>query len=358
MMGTGWTAAGRLAGGLFGARGAGVDEVPVTPVEIEGRESQCLHTGQLAGALFICAAVASLPAAVVDRQPAPFYLLTSLAVISGLLCLSLPWHRMSTQGLNLAVAAATLEVALVVWLGDPSFAWYYLLVAVYAGYAIRSPSALAADLTLISLAMLAPLLYEPEAVRATIVPALIGIPTLVTAAALVSYLRGHLEGNERVYRRLATTDALTGVGNYRALQEYLRQEVGRHKRHGRTFTLVTIDVDNFKTINDLGGHLFGDHVLQEVGRALAGSVRVQDLVARQGGDEFAVIAPDTHSQGAARLAERIEAVVGEIVGADRPLVASTGWAVFPDDGQAPDELLRQADEAMRARRSERVEAVS
>jgi diguanylate cyclase (GGDEF)-like protein len=344
---------GKQAGALFGAGDGGV---PVGPVEIEGRDTQCLRNGQLAGMLFICVAIASLPATIVDREPAPFYLLISLAFISGLLCLSLPWHRMSMQRLNLAVAVATLEVALVVWFGDDSsFAWYYLLVAVYAGYAIRSPNALAADLTLISLAMLAPLAYEPQDAHATVVRALIGIPTLVTAGALVSYLRGHLEDNERVYRRLAATDALTGVGNYRSLHEYLTQEVGRHKRHRRTFALVMIDLDNFKAINDLGGHLFGDHVLQEVGRALARSVRVQDLVARQGGDEFAVIAPDTHSPGAARLAARLEAAVGEIVGADRPLVASTGWAIFPKDGKAPEELLNGADEALRARRRQRVE---
>ena len=99
--------------------------------------------------------------------------------------------------------------------------------------------------------------------------------------------------------------------------------------------MLVLDLDGFKAVNDRVGHLAGDRLLQEVADALEQTVREQDTVARQGGDEFAVLAPETGGDAAAVLGRRIESAL-EGVGAGHPAVAaSVGWAVYPEDGVDP-----------------------
>ncbi|MEI2703417.1 MAG: GGDEF domain-containing protein [Baekduia sp.] len=152
----------------------------------------------------------------------------------------------------------------------------------------------------------------------------------------------------------ARRDPLTGIGNYRALHERLQQTVAADPAR---FALLTMDVDSFKQINDVHGHLEGDRLLQEIGRVLADSVRGDDVIARQGGDEFAVLANDADEQGADLLAERIEAALARIKDVeDRPVRASIGVAVYPRDGMTADDLLEQADAALRRIKDERYAA--
>ncbi len=171
-----------------------------------------------------------------------------------------------------------------------------------------------------------------------------------TAAALLRARAS--ERRERRWREQSRRDPLTGVGNYRRLHDGLRKAVAADPQR---FALLTMDVDSFKAINDEHGHLEGDRLLQEVSRALAENVRGTDLVARQGGDEFAVLAPETDAEGAALLAARIEQALARIEVADHrtPVRASIGVAVYPSDGATPDDLLEKADAVLRATKAQR-----
>lgn len=154
-------------------------------------------------------------------------------------------------------------------------------------------------------------------------------------------------------RRVADVDQLTGVANHRYLQERLAQEVARASRTGRPLSLLMIDLDGFKEVNDRYGHADGDRVLRDVAAALKVAVRANDIVARYGGDEFVVLMPDTGEGRARTVAERVvEGVRGGThqlsEGTEIQLSASAGLAVHPEDGRTPATLLQAADASMYA----------
>jgi diguanylate cyclase (GGDEF)-like protein len=186
--------------------------------------------------------------------------------------------------------------------------------------------------------------------------AMLGAWELATAcfaglAALAVVQASQAERRERRYRRQSRRDPLTGLGNYRRLHEGLREVTADDARR---FALLTLDVDSFKAINDAHGHLEGDRLLQEVGRVLEENVRANDVVARQGGDEFSVLLPETDEAGAAMLARRIEEALATIDAAgQKPVRASIGMAVFPQDGATADELLEKADRDLRTTKQQR-----
>jgi len=158
--------------------------------------------------------------------------------------------------------------------------------------------------------------------------------------------------DNRRLEALATTDPLTRVLNRRALLDRLTAEVDRARRFNSSLTLLLLDVDHFKQINDTAGHLAGDSVLRQLGSLLEDAVRKVDVVARYGGEEFVVILPETASDGgvifAERLRERIEGQSFE-VGIDRPvhLTVSIGVATFPSPRVATTEdFFARADEAL------------
>ena len=137
----------------------------------------------------------------------------------------------------------------------------------------------------------------------------------------------------------ARTDPLTGLPNLRGWDEALTRELARARRTGRPFSVALLDIDGFKQINDSGGHQAGDRALREAVSAWMGTVRTSDLIARIGGDEFAVALPDCDREGAQDLGERLRAATPE------PCTCSVGaaeWRV----GEAAEELLQRADEAL------------
>lgn len=149
----------------------------------------------------------------------------------------------------------------------------------------------------------------------------------------------------------ATHDPLTGLCNRRELERRLREELARAQRYGRQFALLLIDVDHFKMVNDLYGHLAGDDVLAEIAHRLETQVRIVDLVARFGGEEFAVVLSEATGQAALAVAERIRAVMHwPISGANLPAPVSTtvsiGIAEAPTHGSTLQELLTAADAAL------------
>jgi len=158
-------------------------------------------------------------------------------------------------------------------------------------------------------------------------------------------------------RRLSVTDPLTGLWNFRYFQIQADRELESASRSSRPLSLVILDIDKFKHVNDTQGHQVGDEVLIEVARRIRDSTRVPDVVARYGGEEFVVLLPGTGLDGAVATAERIRlAVYGDPVVVDLPsdgdavgplqVSCSGGVASFPDHGRTVAGLLRTADAAM------------
>jgi len=161
--------------------------------------------------------------------------------------------------------------------------------------------------------------------------------------------------NARMVRSLeeqATTDGLTGLLNHRTFQERFSAMIGRADRHKFRVSLLLIDIDHFKKVNDTYGHPTGDAVLKRVAGILGASARKIDIVARYGGEEFALVLEGTDRAGARQLAERIREEVAEQVfeSSKGPFKAtlSLGVAVYPDDGKAKQEVIACADKALYA----------
>jgi diguanylate cyclase (GGDEF)-like protein len=180
------------------------------------------------------------------------------------------------------------------------------------------------------------------------------------AAKTLAALRGALEpaglaldNALRMQRAeaLTVTDDLTQLYNSRYLSQVLRRETKRASRSGRPLSLVFIDLDGFKAVNDTHGHLAGSSALVEAAAVIRISARETDIVARFGGDEFALILPDTGSDGAAMVGERIKEKIAAHLflrkdGYDVKLTVSVGVATLPDVAITAEQLVQAADEAM------------
>jgi diguanylate cyclase (GGDEF)-like protein len=162
-----------------------------------------------------------------------------------------------------------------------------------------------------------------------------------------------LENALRVQRAeaLSVTDDLTQLYNSRYLSQVLRRETKRASRSGRPLSLLFVDLDGFKGINDQHGHLFGSRALVEAASVIRTSARETDMVARFGGDEFALILPDTGSEGAAAVGDRVRDRIAEFQflqadGLAIRLTVSVGVATLPDVADSADGLIQAADDAM------------
>lgn len=163
-------------------------------------------------------------------------------------------------------------------------------------------------------------------------------------------LQNELESKNRLLERISSTDALTGLSNRRAFDRALAVETKRVERHGQPLSLLLLDIDHFKLVNDNHGHQVGDAVLQELGRVLNGRLRVTDLASRFGGEEFAIIVASPQ-EGALIAAERWrqdveERAVPDGAGGELHVTTSIGVATF--GALCPDakSLIGAADEAL------------
>jgi diguanylate cyclase (GGDEF)-like protein len=147
--------------------------------------------------------------------------------------------------------------------------------------------------------------------------------------------------------KMARTDPLTGLDNRAAFHDSLEQELARAGRGGEEVTLMMIDIDHFKQVNDVHGHQIGDAALQHFAATVGEGVRSFDKLSRYGGEEFALIAPTCNSEQALVAAERLRAIVEESSG-PVPMTASIGVATYPIHGQDSDELIKAADDALYA----------
>lgn len=168
--------------------------------------------------------------------------------------------------------------------------------------------------------------------------------------ASIAIERGAYYSMSEELKMLSMTDPLTALFNRRYFRERLYEEVERVKRHDGCFSVVIIDIDNFKTFNDKYGHVAGDELLKGVSRAVKDAVRSMDVVARYGGEEFAVILPHTNKKDALVIAERMRRGVQDYrpshnIFEEWPTI-SLGVAEFPVDASHIDDLINKADRAM------------
>jgi two-component system, cell cycle response regulator len=173
--------------------------------------------------------------------------------------------------------------------------------------------------------------------------------------AVVKFLSGtniEVAYHEEIYK-LSILDGLTGVHNKRFFSEFLEREVARSIRHGHSLGLIMFDIDHFKKVNDTYGHLAGDAVLMGLTRRLKPRIRREDILARVGGEEFAVVLADTNRAGALHLAEDLRQMVEREPfkchhdTPDLTVTISLGVAAIePGDKLEPDELVKKADTAL------------
>lgn len=158
----------------------------------------------------------------------------------------------------------------------------------------------------------------------------------------------HLEDLSQRLRTMAYRDVLTGLYNHRYFHEQLGHEIDRSVRYGQPLTVMLMDMDNFKVINDVYGHLVGDKFLSMVGQIIAKQVRSSDVPARYGGDEFAVILPNTTAEDAALTADKLAEAVAQAASMHAAAEAarmgiSVGFATCPADARLASDLLEVAD---------------
>ncbi len=182
------------------------------------------------------------------------------------------------------------------------------------------------------------------------------------SVALADYFLNVLRKNREIFivepqdfiqmKDSAYQDSLTGLYNRRYLKDYLEKEFEKTKRYSIVFSILFLDIDRFKILNDQYGHACGDHVLKRVAEILKHSSRNSDLVARFGGEEFVVVMPQTLGRKTLEVAQRlrrnIESQVFDVPGVREPirLTLSGGIATCPMDAKNYDELLHRADQAM------------
>jgi two-component system cell cycle response regulator len=161
--------------------------------------------------------------------------------------------------------------------------------------------------------------------------------------------------NARLYddaKQMAITDGLTKIYNHRFFQELFEKEFKRSSRYNTVFSLIMLDIDFFKRLNDTYGHLFGDEILKEIASLVKGCLRTIDVLARYGGEEFAILLPETELESAVLIAERIrQAVENHPFGASQKnpvkVTVSQGVTVYPSPGiEKRSDLLARADEAL------------
>jgi diguanylate cyclase (GGDEF)-like protein len=308
---------------------------------------------RLGGALLIVTAVTVLAAALLldghaDWETAT---LTAVTAVFGLACLRVPRDRWNESLLLAIPALAIVQVTVAVGLVDFVLTSLYLPIALYVALVFPTLRIAVPFLFLMLAGLFLPFAYTDESTRDTALWVLVVGPAVVFITVVAVRLTAGLHTSREEYRRLSVVDGLTGVGNYRALMTRLHHETGRHARRQREFALLTLDLDEFKVVNETDGHLVGDALLAIVGALLDVKVRNEDGVYRQGGDEFSVIAPETGREEAAQLSTRIEQALRSIRSGDVRVSASVGTAVFPHDGSDPAELLDAADSDLRARKA-------
>jgi len=173
---------------------------------------------------------------------------------------------------------------------------------------------------------------------------------LVTLQRELTRKNIELERLNAEVQRLAITDSLTGLYNRRGFFELSQREVERAKRFGRPFSVIMLDIDHFKSINDTYGHEAGDQVLEKVTARLRDKLRTVDIVGRYGGEEFSILLPESEPAGALEAGERLRrCIADELIETSQGILKVTislGLTTLTDNSKTLEELLKFADQAL------------
>ncbi|MGK2938865.1 MAG: diguanylate cyclase domain-containing protein [Solirubrobacteraceae bacterium] len=263
----------------------------------------------------------------------------------GAVVILVPWHRLPGRAFQVLPPVACLVAMWAVAVAEPDatvVVWTFVLIGPFVGFALDRPVEVLPHLVFLSACMLVPVVTgagSPETQGSV----LIGLPTIWALTAVVAVLRADELRQALLLRDQVRSDPLTGVGNRRLLDERLDYELVRHDRSGRTLAFVTLDLNRFKEVNDELGHLTGDDVLCDAARALTRAVRESDTVARQGGDEFCVLAPEMDDNGIDPFVGSLHDALATVDAGGRPLTAAVGWAFYPQDAASASGLMAAAD---------------
>jgi diguanylate cyclase (GGDEF)-like protein len=272
-----------------------------------------------------------------------------------------PGSQVGFHGFFVLTAFGIAEVAVLEWLAgghDSPYHQLFLAPAVLPP-SVHPPRRALALLGFATVAMCLPLVYDGwnggVAAEIGLQAAFIWALALITMVVInaVREQRLVLLSEGEAANRLARRDQLTGLGNRRAFDETLEREIARSRRSGAPISVLVLDMDGFKPINDRHGHLAGDQVLKGAAAAITETVRVPDDCFRWGGDEFAVMLPDTRLEGAREVGERLRTAVRSHspLPGDAGVEISFGAAELSAE-QTADGLLEEADrELLRAKRS-------
>jgi diguanylate cyclase (GGDEF)-like protein len=259
-----------------------------------------------------------------------------------------PWPRLPGWAPCLPAFAYLLVFALLRGAGGPSGVAPVMLLPVFWIALLGTPRQLACLLVVMTSVLFVPLLvvggptYPPTAWRASVLFVAVSAIIGATIQSLVTYVGEQARERNRLLARLeelAHTDALTGLANRRAWESELARGLARAQRSGEPVSVAVIDIDNFKAVNDARGHGGGDALLIQVAQRWSEAIRPDDVLARVGGDEFAVLMPACTAVEAAYLIGRLRARMPS------PDTCSVGVATW-DGAELPDRLVLRADAAL------------
>ncbi|TMM04345.1 MAG: GGDEF domain-containing protein [Actinobacteria bacterium] len=278
-----------------------------------------------------------------------------VAACAGATVLLLSGSRLVSIEATVALAiGALLAIGVLDTLASPQAPYDKLVVLVLvwasATHTLRRVLCITAIAALVRVPSLVAAGWAPDAAAEALVQIVVwqaigGLALLHTAGTRAMRARLRREGSHA--RALARVDQLTGLGNRRAFDEMAAVEVARSARTGRPLSLVVADLDAFKAINDEHGHLAGDDCLRQVAAVVRSAVRRPDACFRWGGDEFALLLPETDLDAAEAVAERLTAAVEETCRAPGGCSITLGVGVAQHDGdETPEALLARADRAL------------
>jgi diguanylate cyclase (GGDEF)-like protein len=283
-----------------------------------------------------------------DRNTAALIAIALVAYLAagGFLIL---FDRLPLWSFEASPLVGTVLISLAAYFGGSeaasAYAMYYFWVAASACYFLR-PAVAAAHLVLASAGYGIVLI----ALGDVTVPALkwaVATGTLFVVGTLITALQSQMERTLTQLGAAARTDSLTGLANRRELEQRFAGELERSTRGGRPLSIAVLDLDWFKEFNDRFGHAAGDRALVQLAEALRRATRTSDVVARLGGEEFAVLAPETDELEGYQLAERLRAEVrATFARQPEKMTVSCGVASFPVHGITAGELLHSADRAL------------
>jgi len=340
---------------------------PTMPAFAEAPDERA-RMGRISGVIWILAAlIGALGCYLPGAEHAPMgwvFGLSAVILVYGVASAVgwLAWDRASMRVLGIGMVLTIPVVGLAIYLtGEAESFVQPLLVTLLLYAAFFFPARWAWPLS-IELILVAgtPLLYDAGAIGDAFLPRYVALVAgFLSATWVLVGLRERLLDAELHQRDIAYRDALTGIANRRQFDAILQSELarrtqpaGRREADTSPLALLVFDLDHFKEINDNHGHPVGDAVLRQVAERAQSILRSSDTLARIGGDEFAVIAPGAHGEGARLMAEAVCNAIGTHYsdsGTPAPS-ASGGWAVFPEDGEDFEALIRAADERMMSRK--------